>query len=96
MGETHPATLARPDIAAPTGDLVAMFFAEMVDEHFLNPRGKGINTNLAYVSSNIIIVTVCCMVRKITYLDFSPRNVKIFSGIQTLLFGALQSSKIRV
>jgi hypothetical protein len=40
MGETHPATLARPEIAAPIGDLVVMFFAEIVDEQFLNPLGK--------------------------------------------------------
>jgi hypothetical protein len=54
MGETHPATLARPEIAAPIGDLVAMFIAEIVDEHFLNPRGKGIDTRLTNVKSNII------------------------------------------
>jgi hypothetical protein len=40
MGETHPATLARPEIAAPIGNLVAMFCAEIVDEHCLNLRGK--------------------------------------------------------
>ena len=31
----------------------------------------------------------------ITHPDFSPRNVKNLSGIQTLLFGALQSSTIQ-
>jgi hypothetical protein len=65
MGETHPATLAGPEIAAPIGDLVAMFIAEIVDEHFLNARGKGINTNLANVDSNIVIVIVCGTVRKV-------------------------------
>ncbi len=60
MGETHPATLTCPEIAAPIGDLVAMFIAEMVDEHFLNPRGEGIDTNLANFGSNIVIVIVCC------------------------------------
>jgi hypothetical protein len=59
MGETHPATLARPEIAAPIRDLVAMFIAEIANEHFLNPRGKGIDTNLADVNSNIVIVIVC-------------------------------------
>ena len=65
MGETHPAPLAGPEIAAPIGDLVAMFIAEIVDEHFLNPRGKGIDTNLANVDSNIVIVIVCGTVRKV-------------------------------
>jgi hypothetical protein len=66
VGETHdPATLARPEIAAPIGDPVAMFFAEIVDEHFLNPRGKGIDTNLADVNSAIVIVIVCGTVRKV-------------------------------
>ncbi len=65
MGETHPPTLAGPEIAAPIGDLVAMFIAEIVDEHFLNPCGKGIDTNLAKVDSNIVIVIVCCTVLKV-------------------------------
>jgi hypothetical protein len=52
MSETHPVTLVGPEISAPIGDLVAMFIAEIVDEHFLNPRGKGIDTNLADVDSN--------------------------------------------
>jgi hypothetical protein len=65
MGETDPATLAIPEIAAPIGDLVAMFIAEIVDEHFLNPRGKGINTNLTNVDDNIVIVIVCRTVRKV-------------------------------
>jgi hypothetical protein len=59
MSETHPTTLTGPEIAAPIGDLVTMFIAEIVDEHFLNPRGKGIDTNLTYVYSNIVIVIVC-------------------------------------
>ncbi len=52
MGETHPATLADPQIEAPIGDLVTMFIADIIDEHLLNPRGKGINTNLANVEWN--------------------------------------------
>ncbi len=40
MGETHPPSLAGPEIAAPIGDTVTMFLAEIVDKHFLNPRGK--------------------------------------------------------
>ena len=35
MSKTHPATLAGPEIAAPISDLVAMFFAEKVDEDLL-------------------------------------------------------------
>ncbi len=65
MGETHSATLARPEMAAPIGDLVAMFFAEIVNQHFLNQRGKGIDTNLAYVNSNVVIVILCCTLRKV-------------------------------
>ena len=65
MGETHSATLAGPEIAAPIGDLVAMFIAEIVDEHFLNARGKGFDANLANVDSNIVIVIVCGTVRKV-------------------------------
>jgi hypothetical protein len=45
MGETHPATLAGPEIAAPISDLVGIFIAEIVDEHFLNPRGKRIDSD---------------------------------------------------
>jgi hypothetical protein len=65
MGETHPATLACPEIAAPIGDLVAVFVAEIVDEHFLYARGKGFDANLANVDSNIVIVIVCCTIRKV-------------------------------
>ncbi len=73
MGETHPATLAGPEIAAPIGGLVAMCFAEIVDEHFLNPRAKGIDTNLANVDSNLVIVIVCGTVRKVL-------DVRVFLG----------------
>ncbi len=39
--------------------IVSGQIAEIVNEHFLNPRGKGIDTNLANVDSNIVIVIVC-------------------------------------
>jgi len=42
-----------------------VFITEIVDEHFLYARGKGIDTNLANVDSNVVIVIVCGTVRKV-------------------------------
>jgi hypothetical protein len=40
MRKTHPATLARPEIATPIGDRVAVFIAEIVDKQFLNASSE--------------------------------------------------------
>ena len=58
MRETHPATLARPEVATQIGDFVDVFCAETIEKQFLNPRSKCFNSNLTDVNDNVIVVIV--------------------------------------
>ena len=69
MGETHPPTLAGPEIAAPIGDTVAMFFAEIFDEHFLEYRALVL---LDHVEQGMMVKKALAIYRKWHVMNRQP------------------------
>ena len=72
--ETHPATIARPEVATPIVNLVAVLSTEIVDEHFMHSSSSAFNPNLTDVNSNMILVIERWPVRKLLDMQILLRN----------------------
>ena len=60
MHETIAPTSAGPKPLTPVGGAIAVFIAEISDEHNLDFRGELLHADIADVDHDVVIVIVCC------------------------------------